>query len=114
MAHDLSRLGSMMSDKPLARLIRENEALMKVAFTAARLRRLGRATEAVEEATVEFRRANPGASRSATVSIMVEEAFQTAMKEFDLAIMEAAEIFKSTEPFTAASLSIVPKDDPHA
>ncbi len=82
----------MEGGKPLARLQRENKALLKVAYAAARLRRIGRACENVEESDAAFRKANPDASRSATAAVMCEVAFQTAMQEFDQAMMEAAEV----------------------
>ena len=76
--------------KPHAALIRENEHLRAVASAAIRLRRVGQLSDRLEEAMKELFAENPSMSRSGTMAYMYAQAFDTAMKAFDDAVLAAA------------------------
>lgn len=80
-----------MSEKPLAALLRENQLLRAVAAKAIRLRRIGMQCEDCEKALDELWRDNPDMPRSGTQGLMLEQAFKTAMNDFDLAVLRAAD-----------------------
>lgn len=96
-----------MSDN-VARLLRENAALRKVAATAARVRRVGMAADQIEESSEAIWRENPDMSRSGTGIVMARMAYDTAIKEFDAALLEAADVF-ARDPF-ADDLVLFRKD----
>ena len=80
-----------MTGKPIAAVLRENELLRSVAAKAIRLRRIGMQCDQCTNALEELWRENPDMSRSGTQEIMMEQAFQTAMDAFDLAVLRAAD-----------------------
>lgn len=91
----------------VARLIRENEALRKVAGAAARLRRIGIAADAVEEGIEAVWAENPEMTRSATGLIMARQAYGEALKAFDAELLAAADVF-ARDPF-AEDLTLYPR-----
>lgn len=80
-----------MSDKPVARLQRENEFLRDIAAKAVRLRNLGRQCDKINDVMEEYWAQNPEATRCGTPALMLEEAFATAMQEFDKSVLAAVE-----------------------
>lgn len=79
------------SAKPLAAVLRENELLRAVAAKAIRLRRVGMRCEECEDAMLELAEKRPDITRSGTQRLMLEQAFKTAMDDFDLAVLRAAD-----------------------
>ena len=75
-----------------ASLTRENQILRDIVDKAIRLRRIGRAADTVQEGLEEMWAANPAMTKSWTPIRMTVEAFETAMRDFDEAVMKAAEI----------------------
>lgn len=81
-----------MTHKPLAAYIRENEFLRDVASKAIKLRSIGRSLDAIEEGWEQLiKETNGTISRSGTARMMYESAFQTAMDDFDQAVLRSAE-----------------------
>lgn len=77
--------------KPTAAIVRENELLQDVASKSIRLRHIGRLCEHIEAAYDELRSNSDGhLGRSATMQLMHEQAFKTAMDDFDQAVLNAA------------------------
>lgn len=87
-----------MSGPNVARLVRENETLRRVAVSAARLRRIGMATDMVEEGIETVWAENPDMTRSATGLIMARQAYGDALKAFDAELLNAADVF-ARDPF---------------
>lgn len=82
----------------VARLQRENEALRRVAFAGARLRRLGLAVDQIEDGMQAVWRETPDMTRSATGMMMAASAYSTALATFDQALLDAADVF-AKDPF---------------
>ena len=78
-------------EKPVAALLRENQMLRDVAEKAIRLRRIGMQTDELDDVMQRFYDDNPHITRSATQAMMLEQAFKTAMSDFDQAVLTAAE-----------------------
>lgn len=95
-----------MGEPNVARLVRENEALRKVAFAAARLRRIAIAAEQVEEGIEAVWRENPDMTRSATGLIMAQQAYGDALKAFDKELLDCADVF-ARDPF-AEDIALYP------
>jgi uncharacterized protein YoxC len=75
----------------VAAMIREMELLRDVAEKAIRLRAVGRACDKIDEALDELWRNNPEMTKSATQAMMARQAFETAMSDFDQAVVRAVE-----------------------
>ena len=73
-----------------AALIRENELLRKVAEAAMRVRRIGQQADQYEINKEELYRKDPQMPKSGTGSLMFAQAYETALKHFDEAVLEAA------------------------
>lgn len=81
-----------MNKKPVAAILRENEFLRDVASKAIKLRRIGMALDAIQEAQEQLvKETNGMISRSGTSRMMYESAFATAISDFDQAVLRAAE-----------------------
>lgn len=91
--------------KPISRLVLENEKLRIVAVAAARVRRLGLASDQIDEAVQRIWDADPHMPRSLTGPIMAQAAYDTALRKFDEAILDAADLFVCSEPEMHAQLS---------
>ncbi len=79
----------MPNQKPMAALIRENEILIDIVIKAIRLRNMGKLDDQVDE---EMRvNTNGRLGRSGTIRMMHDQAFDTAMKDFDESILDACE-----------------------
>lgn len=92
----------------VARLERENVVLRRVAVAAARARRIGLALDDLESGAEKLYRENPDMTRSATGLVMAASAYNTAMDQFDKALLEAADVFVK-DPF-AEEISLVPSE----
>jgi hypothetical protein len=77
-------------EKPHAALLRENAILMKVASAAIKLRRIGQLADQHAENLEKLFEERPDMTRSGTASIMYAQAFETAMADFDQAVLDAA------------------------
>lgn len=99
-----------MSALNVARLVRENEVLRRVAFAAARLRRIGLAADQVEEGIEAVWKENPDMTRSATGLIMARQAYGDALKAFDKELLDAADVF-ARDPF-GEEIALYPKAHP--
>lgn len=82
-----------MDNPNVARLARENAALRDVAAKAARLRRLGRACDQIEDGMEKMWREAPELTRSATGMLMAATAYETALLDFDRSLASCAEMF---------------------
>ena len=78
-----------MSDKPLARILREKEFAEDVARKAIALRRIGKACDEHEESLRKLWDENPEMPRSLTFSVQFDQAFKEAMAAFDDAVQRA-------------------------
>ncbi len=96
----------------VARLLRENAVLRAVAASAARLRRIGEAADQIEEGAATIWRENPDMTRSATGMIMAQQAYNTALTDFDRALLNAADVFVR-DPF-ADELALFTRPNPPA
>lgn len=94
----------------VARLLRENEALRKVACSAARLRRIGQACDRAEENMEALSRDYPEMTRSATGLFLAATAYETALRAFDETLLACAEVF-ARDPF-AEDLALLPSVPP--
>lgn len=92
----------------VARLARENAALRNVAVKAARLRRLGRACDQIEDGMEKVWRESPELTRSATGLLMAATAYETALIDFDNSLASCAQVF-SRDPF-AEEITLQPTE----
>jgi len=76
--------------KPIARVLREAAFYRDIADKAVRLRRIGQQADRCEDALRELHEANPGMTKSLTMPLMMNQAFETAMEAFDKAVQDAA------------------------
>lgn len=80
----------MSDDRPIARILREAKFYQDIADKAVRLRQIGRLSEDVEETLQDLYEKRPDMPRSFTSRLMIEQAFKTAMDDFDRAVQDAA------------------------
>ncbi len=80
-----------MTDIPYAALVRENQFLRKIVYAAMRCRRIGQLADAYEEDLEELWKKEPHMTKSRTGSFMYAQAYDTALRELDLAILDAAD-----------------------
>lgn len=94
----------------VARLVRENAMLRRVAVEAARVRRMGLAMDGLEENMEKVWREDPEMTRSATGMLMAGASYQAALNRFDTALLECGEMFLR-DPF-AEEISLTPEEVP--
>lgn len=71
----------------VASLKREIAALRELARAAVLVRKVGKATEAIDAAFTQYHHDNPDATRSLTMVMKAETEFQSALKSFDEAVI---------------------------
>lgn len=90
MADTREEMATLDLGKPIARTLREAHFYREIAARAVRLRQLGRLSEDVETELEELYEKRPDMTRSFTSRLMIEQAFKTAMDDFDKAVQDAA------------------------